>query len=150
MKPVKWSYWNRMMGKLPTFTDGHHIVTKWKASLGERLAILFTGTVWVWMEDTMGGKLNPMALVGTKRGRVNIRNIPAHAGVLNTDTSGERLTITKLDGSQVRVGTAAVKTDILAIGKDALVPGMTFTLEGTDLILGRDGLLHPLVRGNRK
>ena len=116
MNPVKWSYWNRMMGKLPTFTDGHHIVTKWKATWAERLAILFTGTVWVWMEDTMGGKLNPMALVGTKRGRVKIMNVPDHAGVLNRDSSGERLTITKLDGSQVRVGTAALKTDILDIG----------------------------------
>lgn len=34
---------------LPVYTDGSVCISRWKASLKERLKILFTGNVWLWV-----------------------------------------------------------------------------------------------------
>ena len=36
-------------GDLPTFTDGRHCISLWGLSWRERLRVLFTGRVWLWV-----------------------------------------------------------------------------------------------------
>jgi len=36
---------------LPVFQDRKHIISKWRLSFMERLSILFSGYIWLWIRD---------------------------------------------------------------------------------------------------
>jgi hypothetical protein len=75
MKPIHFPQANRELSKpdsmtdeecgpLPVLTDGRMCVSLWKASLRERLSILFFGRVWLWIYS--GYTQPPVALGGEK------------------------------------------------------------------------------------
>ena len=47
LKPV--GYTDEQCGTLPVFRDGTYIISKWKLSWRERLAILLRGHCWLWV-----------------------------------------------------------------------------------------------------
>ena len=46
---------------LPVWRDSAHVLSCWKLSLWERVKIMMTGKVWLWVE----GKSHPPVLIDT-------------------------------------------------------------------------------------
>lgn len=47
---------------LPVWTDGEKCVSRWRASWSERLRMLFTGDLWLWVHS---GRTQPPVSVST-------------------------------------------------------------------------------------
>lgn len=48
-------------GSLPAYRDGKHSISCWKLGFVERIKILFTGKVWLWI---FGGMQPPVSVNG--------------------------------------------------------------------------------------
>ncbi len=57
IKPA--SMTDKECGSLPVHQNEHHIISCWKLSFKERIRMLFTGKVWLWV---WGKKQQPISL----------------------------------------------------------------------------------------
>jgi len=73
MQPINFDQANRVFTKpasmsddecnpLSVFSDGTHLISCWRPSLKERLAVLFRRKVWLWIF----GQSQPPVALGTK------------------------------------------------------------------------------------
>lgn len=90
MKHKKFKQANRVLGdgkdRLPIYLNNRHVmISKWRLNFLERVAILFTGTIWIKVNSVGGGHrptvFHPFAVEGYKRtGR---RGFTAHGEQLH-------------------------------------------------------------------
>lgn len=72
MKPAKFKESNKHLlppagmdncGTLDVFCDGTHCISLWRPTLLERLKIMFTGNIWLWIHS---GRTQPPVALDTK------------------------------------------------------------------------------------